>query len=55
MAGIIPHDADWVWFLGDDDIYVDDNAIVDVINVILNNNVDYIHVSQSGDLIKLFN
>ena len=54
MASIIPHDADWVWFLGDDDIYVDDNAIVDVINVILNNNVDYIHVSQSRRSNKTF-
>ena len=46
LASIIPGDADWVWYLGDDDILMSDDALLKVANVIENNDIDFIHVSQ---------
>ena len=46
LASIIPSDADWVWYLGDDDILMKDDALLKVVNLIENNNIDFIHVSQ---------
>jgi len=54
LASIIPQDADWVWYLGDDDFFVSENAINDVIKVILDNDIDFIHVSQSRRSAKTF-
>ena len=46
LASIIPIDADWVWYLGDDDILINDDALLKVADVIENNDIDFIHVSQ---------
>ena len=46
LSSIIPDDVDWVWFLGDDDIIVDPDAILKINNLVSQENFSFVHVTQ---------
>ena len=46
LASIIPNNADWVWYMGDDDMLINNNAILKVVDLIYKKEIDFIHVSQ---------
>jgi len=46
LASIIPNDADWIWYLGDDDMLTSMNAINKIIEIIKKNDIEFLHITQ---------